>query len=218
MQIDIEYLRRHYASLSDEALLAIDRGELVETAQACYDEELARREPRPDTGGFVGLHMSGALQDRRDDEDDKDGEPGVGARPKWLEQAACVGEFVPYPNTDAVSLAATAHDVLLAAGIPCYFALEKIVPESHPPEFEYRVLVPGALTLHAVSVLDREVFNPRVEATWRTHLEALSDEQLRALNLESLCAGMLDRIERLRRVYNHEIACRGPWGGPARTS
>ena len=45
MQVDLEYLRRQYASLSDEALLALDRSELVETAQKCYDEELVRRKP-----------------------------------------------------------------------------------------------------------------------------------------------------------------------------
>ena len=45
MQLKIEDLRRHYASLSDEALRAINRTELVEIAQQCYDQELAQREP-----------------------------------------------------------------------------------------------------------------------------------------------------------------------------
>src|SRR5258708_1321005 len=44
MQIDAEDLRRYYASLPDEALLALDRTELSEMAQKCYDEELERRE------------------------------------------------------------------------------------------------------------------------------------------------------------------------------
>ena len=43
MPTDPEYFRRHYASLSDEALLEIDRAELVETAQKSYDDELERR-------------------------------------------------------------------------------------------------------------------------------------------------------------------------------
>src|ERR1022692_3718082 len=43
MQIDPEELRRHYASLSDEGLWKIDRDELVDVAQQCYDEELAQR-------------------------------------------------------------------------------------------------------------------------------------------------------------------------------
>ena len=43
MKINIEDLRRHYASLSDQALRAIDRTELVEIARGCYDQELAQR-------------------------------------------------------------------------------------------------------------------------------------------------------------------------------
>ena len=43
MQIDPEDFRKHYASLSDQALLEWDRNELVEVAQRCYDAELARR-------------------------------------------------------------------------------------------------------------------------------------------------------------------------------
>ena len=45
MKLNIEELRRHYASLSDEALREIDRTELVEIARQCYDQELALREP-----------------------------------------------------------------------------------------------------------------------------------------------------------------------------
>ncbi len=43
MQIDPEEFRRHYDSLSDEALLEIDSDELVDVARQCYEEELARR-------------------------------------------------------------------------------------------------------------------------------------------------------------------------------
>ena len=40
MQIDLEQIRRHYASLSDEALLDIDRDDLTEAAQQrCFDAE-----------------------------------------------------------------------------------------------------------------------------------------------------------------------------------
>src|ERR1039457_4642748 len=44
MKVSIEDFRRQYASLSDEALLDVDRQDLVELARACYDEELARRQ------------------------------------------------------------------------------------------------------------------------------------------------------------------------------
>ena len=43
MQIDPDEFRRHYDSLSDEALLEVNRDELVEVAQQCYDVELAHR-------------------------------------------------------------------------------------------------------------------------------------------------------------------------------
>ena len=43
VQIDREQLRRHYASLSDDSLLAIDPDELTEIAQGLYVEELAER-------------------------------------------------------------------------------------------------------------------------------------------------------------------------------
>ena len=43
MKVSVEDFRRQYADLSDEALLDVDRQDLVELARACYDEELARR-------------------------------------------------------------------------------------------------------------------------------------------------------------------------------
>ena len=43
MKMSAEDLRRQYADLSDEALLDVDRQDLVELARTCYDEELARR-------------------------------------------------------------------------------------------------------------------------------------------------------------------------------
>jgi hypothetical protein len=43
MKADLDDFRRLYSSLNDEALLAIDRGELVPMAQQCYDAELSAR-------------------------------------------------------------------------------------------------------------------------------------------------------------------------------
>ena len=43
MKVTAEDFRHQYADLSDEALLDVDRQELVELARKCYDEELARR-------------------------------------------------------------------------------------------------------------------------------------------------------------------------------
>src|SRR5580765_5184525 len=44
MKVSAEDFRRQYAGLSDEALLEVDRRDLVELARGCYDEELARRQ------------------------------------------------------------------------------------------------------------------------------------------------------------------------------
>jgi PhnB protein len=43
MKVSIEDFRRQYAGLTDEALLDVDRADLVDAARNCYDEELARR-------------------------------------------------------------------------------------------------------------------------------------------------------------------------------
>ena len=47
-RIDSEYLRKHYADLSDEALMAVDRCELVEFAPAVYAGEVQHRGLRKD--------------------------------------------------------------------------------------------------------------------------------------------------------------------------
>ena len=63
MQPDLEFLRRHYAALSDEALLEIDRAELVDAARSLYDHELVERK-------LVTKHsVVRARVDQRDDEE-----------------------------------------------------------------------------------------------------------------------------------------------------
>ncbi|MCU1233878.1 MAG: hypothetical protein JWP63_1845 [Candidatus Solibacter sp.] len=47
MKLNIDDIRRQYAELSDEALLDIDRDDLVDQARQCYDAELARRHLSP---------------------------------------------------------------------------------------------------------------------------------------------------------------------------
>ncbi len=86
MPVDLEYLRRHYASLSDEALLELDRSELVETAQKCYDEELARRKPLGLTNPLVQTaDLEGQL-------------PHGDGKPEWLDEASEVYSQVEQPG------------------------------------------------------------------------------------------------------------------------
>ena len=203
VQIDLEDLRRYYASLPDEALLELDRAELTDAARRCYDEEVAQRD----------LASSGAQQDQADDEVEAGGTLDVDtrAKPDWLEDAACACAFATFSGSPSGSDAETAREALKAGGIPCYISLHKADPPSVDPQprDEYCVMVPGPLYLQATSVLDREIFNPKVEDDWRTHFEALSDEELRALNAEIICAGLMDRMKRLKRVFEEEIARRG---------
>ena len=192
MRTDLEYLRRHYASLSDQALRAIDRTELTEEARHCYDVEVAQRK--------VVLQQNAATKTSAAPQED----------PRWMEDGACVGSFVAYPGGNGAADADEARAALQAAGIPCSIVMQEIPPEDPAPrrQFEYRVMVPGGLNLKAVSVLDQEIYNPKLEADWRAHFEELSDEELYGLNPDVVCAGMQDRIERLRRAYAGEIARR----------
>jgi hypothetical protein len=186
MQPDPEYLRQHYASMSDEALLAIDRNELVETAQKCYDEELQRREQTSHAG---------------EEQPEK---------PEWIEEASEVFARADPPGTVPAPDIANARDALEAAGIPCHLDLSEIPEEEAAPKptHLWRLMVPGNLNLHATSVLERDVFNADLEAEWRTHLETLSPEELLAMNPEMVFCGLFDRIERVTRAYDEEVARR----------
>jgi len=215
MRIDLAELRRHYASLSDGELNALDRSELTEEAVPLFDEELARRKL---TEGQAGENLcepdDGATALDQPGEIREGGEFDIflddaGPPPDWLEDAAYACGFVNAAGTFGVARAAKARAVLRAAGIPCYITLTQEDPPKAdlPPPF-VNVMVPGALGLQATSILDRDIFNEEEEAAWRTHLKALSDSDLSALKPEIFCAGLLDRVARLTRAYEDEIARR----------
>ena len=202
MQISDEDLRRHYASLSDEELLAMEPGDLTDAARRWYSVEVDKRglnaagQPGRATRGAAP--MSTATRDF--------GEP----EPDWVDSAACACSWVASPGTNHAPDAEHAREVLQAAGIPCHLSVRR--PDSDQHE-SYEVLVPGALTLVATSVLDKEIFNPELEADWRAHFEGLSDEELEALDPDAICAGLLDRVDRLTRVYEEEVARRNGEAG-----
>jgi len=56
VKVTAEDFRHQYADLSDEALLDVDRQELVELARKCYDEELARRKLKAAAPAPVATH------------------------------------------------------------------------------------------------------------------------------------------------------------------
>jgi hypothetical protein len=190
MPVDVKYLREHYASLSDEALSAIDRTELVNEAQQCYDQEFAWRK------------QSRAAPERPEQVDLE--------QPDWLDEAAEVysrsGHSGSVPANDVLD----AEQALEAAGIPCQLELiEEEISTAPAPTHRWRVMVPGELNVHATSVLEREIFNPEFEAGWKMHLETLSDEELRAMTPQETLCGLFDRVERATTAYEAEIARRG---------
>jgi hypothetical protein len=212
MKIDARDLRRHYESLPDEELLALHREELTEMAQPVYDEEIARRglkkgrtteildeSEEEDAAPFAASGETGGELDLED-----------GPDPDWLEDAACACSFGTQPGNANGPKAFHARQALRAAGIPSHIILSQDGPgdEGAPAQSLLMVMVPGALALHASSILDRDVFNEEHEDGWRTHLEALSDNELRALDPKIFCAGLLDRVARMKRAYEQEIARR----------
>ena len=218
MKIDANDLRRHYESLSDEEIRAINRSELTDLARQVYDQEWTRRglgrehhedeEEPPEEHEQIDFPEPSEppLEDIGDgDLDIDDGPP-----PEWADDAAVACSFSMRQGDTHATEAARARTVLRAAGIPCCVTvLADEDKDADPPVNYYSVMVPGALMLHAASVLDRDLFNQRQENDWRSHFENLSDKELRALNPDIFCAGLIDRVARLKRAYAAEIARRG---------
>jgi len=217
MQVDIAYLRRQYSALSDEALLAINRADLVEAAQQCYDAEL-------DSRGLTRTPIAKRAAEKPkpapepDSQLDPDDDQGTyllvddGEEPDWLPDAAEVLSAYTLPGQTATADLAEARGVLEAEGIPCHLeALEEVDQPVSTPTVRQRVrlLVPGEMNLRAASILDRDLYNKDFETDWKGHLDQLSDEELRAMHPERVFCGLYDRIERIHRVYSEELARRG---------
>jgi hypothetical protein len=94
LQVDLDDFRRRYAELSDEALLELDRDELVDLARDCYDAELARR----------GLHRSSSSPPATEVQDH--------------------GDLVEAAIFSSSSEADLARALLESAAIPCYLENE----------------------------------------------------------------------------------------------
>jgi hypothetical protein len=196
MPIDAEHLRQHYASLSDDEFDELVRDDLTDVAQKCYDHEFERRglrrsrEETPDVA-----RPRTALPEESDEFEDE--EPFV----------VCAFRV----DGDAAHSASEARSALEASGVPCRIEVQEVEDESTGPRrwTEYQVIVPNGLSLQATSVLDKEVFNIKMESDWKTHLETLSDEQLLRLDADALCEGLLDRAARLKKTYKEEVQRRG---------
>ncbi len=207
MAVDLTYLREHYASLSDEALAAIQRAELVEAAQRCYDEEVARRK-----------HARASSRRSESADEDAEGSGGDAAispeplgadeKPDWLEDGVEVLSRADRAGSAPSDDIADAREVLEDAGIACYLELSEIPEESDsplPPTHLWRLMVPGNLNLLATSILERDIFNAEFEAGWRIYLETLSPEELSELDPKEALCGLFDRVERVNNAYEEEL-------------
>ena len=199
MPIDPDQLREHYASLSDDQLLAMNRDDLTEVAQTLYDRELDRRDLKPDEAESVetGEYHTVRFSKAEDEDDTAAADDGM-----FIATA-----FTDHAGSSAAGDAENARRTLQAAGISCEVEVREIPAGTtySDQRFEYQVLVPTEFTLQATSVLDKEIYNPGLAAEWKTHLADLTDKQLLALNIDAVCAGFLDRAERLRKAYDDEI-------------
>lgn len=199
MQLDLQYIKQHYDSLSDEALLSLDRSELVEEAQKCYDAELEKR------------HLNKRPAERGSPDHSAPENTSAEPTPAWLPEGAIVFGKLPRPGDNWTEELRDARKALQDAGIPTF--IQEVPWEEEPstfssPSHEIRLLVPGNLNFYAASVLDRDIFNQNFEDQWRTHLEMLSDDEVRAMDPKKVFCGLFDKVERVARVYKEELARR----------
>jgi hypothetical protein len=194
MRLDTEFLRRHYAEMSDEELREVNRDDLVEAARAIYDEEVAGRRESAEP---AAVRRVAAPQD---DEVELD----------WMEDAAeAYSSYARQGSMDPSEGSLEARHALEDAGIPCHLELIEEPGDDGRPMHRWRVLVPGKLIHRATSVIDRDIFNPEFEAQWRAHLEILSDDELRVMEPQYAFCGLYDRLERINRAYDEELRRRG---------
>jgi len=195
MQLDTEFLRQHYAAMSDEELREIDRNDLVEAARKIYDDEVA------------GRKAAAPAAVRRPMAPSEEEEP---AERDWLEDAAEAYSAYPRPGTtDPSEGSVDVRDALEAAGIPCHLELHEEPDQEDNLRYRWRILVPGKLIHRATSVIDRDIFNAEFEQQWRAHLEMLSDDDLRVMEPQYAFCGLYDRLERINRAYDEELQRRG---------
>jgi hypothetical protein len=189
MQLDLDYLRGQFASLSDDALLAVNRADLVEVAQRVYDDEVGRR-----TVAKTESVIADAKQP-----------------PDWLDDAVEVYSFGVLPETNCLPEAATRlRELLERSGIPHRLQVTEIPAEPNKTSVHsWRLIVPKSEHLRATSALEAEIGNPEFEASWRTHLERLSNDELLNMDIKRTLPGLFDRVHRVKKAYKAEVRRRG---------
>jgi hypothetical protein len=129
VQIDPEDFKRHYAMLSDAALLEIDRDELVDVARACYDAELAERNL--------------AVEEARSSA------PAVETAGQADGDLQLVGTFL------SIEEANFARGLLQSADVPC--SLENEFSAAYSGAGALRLLVPASVYDRACEILETQI-------------------------------------------------------------
>jgi hypothetical protein len=206
MQADPEYLRQYYRSLSDEALLEIDRSDLIPMAQKYYDAEIARRGLATASNVHpLPTPKEAPLQEEIGLDHEANGNPA------WFADAAEVYSTVVRPGGREQEQLADTRQILDAAGIPSFLEIVELTPEEKTISgtHRWRLMVPKKHHPRAWSTLERDESNADFEAGWKAHLEACSDDELLSMEPRIVFCGLFDRIERVARAYEEEMVRRG---------
>jgi hypothetical protein len=143
MKISAEEIRELYAEMSDLEFRSLNRGELTDVAQQCYDAEAARRPPLVDEE---------APEPPLETPVPPPGPKGVELAPEDLEQEI----MVPVAAFEVREEAKDARAVLESASIPCCLALDRVPPPEWTPSNglgALLLLVPASYTEEAREVL-----------------------------------------------------------------
>ena len=151
MQIDPEDFKRHYALLSDDALLEIDREELVDAARPYYDAELADRKlSLPETEESAPT--------------DQGGDPALG---QAEDGPQLVGTFLSLEDANL------ARGLLQSADIPCVLENEYMAQRSGNGAL--RLMVPASAYDRACEILESEISEEDLIA--QAEAEASQDDE-----------------------------------------
>ena len=152
MQIDPEDFKRHYALLSDDALLDINRDELVDAARPCYDAELAGRKlAPPDTEEGV-----------------RSADPSVDAPSQTEDGLQLVATFLSLDEANF------ARGLVQSADIACSLENERGGPWAGIGEL--RLMVPASVYDRACEILEFEISEEDLIAQAEAEAAEASDD------------------------------------------
>jgi hypothetical protein len=127
LEIDLKELKREYAEMSDEGLLAFDRNDLTEVARPYYDAEIARRGLLPEPA--------------------KAAEPNPEPNPG--EELVAVETYLALEEADV------ARTLLQSADIPTYLENESSMGMTGAGGL--RLMVPASFAKQAEEILETQI-------------------------------------------------------------